>query len=115
MKIFVGNLSYQVTEDELRQEFTGFGAVNYVSIVTDKYEEVRKLILEDLDRGGTAFDAVGMFQGTQKKVIYTVVSPRELGILKDNIRMIDPNAFMSVIDANEVLGKGFKSLEESAA
>ena len=84
-------------------------------IVTDKYEEVRKLILEDLDRGGTAFDAVGMFQGTQKKVIYTVVSPRELGILKDNIRLIDPNAFMSVIDANEVLGKGFKSLHEGIA
>jgi uncharacterized membrane-anchored protein YitT (DUF2179 family) len=82
-------------------------------IVTDKYDEVKKFILEDLDRGGTSFDAVGMFQGTPKKVIYTVVSPRELGILKDNIRLIDPNAFMSVIDANEVLGKGFKSLEES--
>jgi uncharacterized membrane-anchored protein YitT (DUF2179 family) len=82
-------------------------------IVTDKYDEVRRIILEDLDRGGTSFDAVGMFQGTPKKVIYTVVSPRELGLLKDNIRLIDPNAFMSVIDANEVLGKGFKSLSES--
>jgi cold-inducible RNA-binding protein len=38
MKIFVGNLSYQVNEDELRQEFIPFGAVNAVSIVTDKYD-----------------------------------------------------------------------------
>ncbi len=38
MKIYVGNLSYQVTEDELRQEFTAFGNVNSVSIVTDKYD-----------------------------------------------------------------------------
>jgi|WetSurMetagenome_2_1015567.scaffolds.fasta_scaffold164526_1 cold-inducible RNA-binding protein len=38
MKIYVGNLSYQVTEEELRQEFAAFGAVNSVSIVTDRYD-----------------------------------------------------------------------------
>ena len=38
MKIFVGNLSYQVTEDELRQEFSAFGAVSSVSIATDRYD-----------------------------------------------------------------------------
>jgi cold-inducible RNA-binding protein len=38
MKIYVGNLSYQVTEEELRQEFMAYGAVTSVSIATDKYE-----------------------------------------------------------------------------
>lgn len=38
MKIFVGNLSYQVTEEELRQEFMAFGAVSSVSIATDRYD-----------------------------------------------------------------------------
>ncbi len=38
MKIFVGNLSYQVTEDELRQEFATYGAVGTVSIITDRYD-----------------------------------------------------------------------------
>lgn len=38
MKIYVGNLSYQVSEEELRQEFTAFGAVTSASIVTDKYD-----------------------------------------------------------------------------
>jgi len=37
MKIYVGNLSYEVTEEELRQEFTAFGEVESVSIITDKY------------------------------------------------------------------------------
>lgn len=37
MKIYVGNLSYDVTEEELRQEFTAFGNVESVSIITDKY------------------------------------------------------------------------------
>lgn len=37
MKIYVGSLSYDVTEEELRQEFTAFGKVESVSIITDKY------------------------------------------------------------------------------
>ncbi len=37
MKIYVGNLSYEVTEEELRQEFLAFGGVESVSIITDKY------------------------------------------------------------------------------
>ncbi len=37
MKIYVGNLSYEVTEEELRQEFAAFGEVESVSIITDKY------------------------------------------------------------------------------
>ncbi len=38
MKIFIGNLSYQATEEELRQEFAAFGSVGSVSIVTDRYD-----------------------------------------------------------------------------
>ena len=37
MKIYVGNLSYDVTEDELRQEFLAFGEVESVDIIMDKY------------------------------------------------------------------------------
>ena len=37
MRIYVGNLSYDVTEDELRQEFASFGEVTSVSIPTDRY------------------------------------------------------------------------------
>lgn len=37
MKIYVGNLSYEVTEEELREQFTPFGEVISVAIPTDKY------------------------------------------------------------------------------
>lgn len=37
MKIYVGNLSYEVTEEDLRQEFEAFGKVISASVVTDKY------------------------------------------------------------------------------
>ena len=37
MRIYVGNLSYEVTEQDLRQEFEAFGGVDSVSVITDKY------------------------------------------------------------------------------
>jgi RNA recognition motif-containing protein len=37
MRIYVGNLSYEATEEDLRTEFTAYGKVNAASIVTDKY------------------------------------------------------------------------------
>jgi hypothetical protein len=37
MKIYVGNLSYEVTEQDLRQEFEAFGVVESVSLITDQY------------------------------------------------------------------------------
>jgi len=37
MKIYVGNLSYEITEQDLRKEFEAFGGVDSVSVITDKY------------------------------------------------------------------------------
>lgn len=37
MNIYVGNLSFKTTEDELRQEFSALGEVSSVNIITDKY------------------------------------------------------------------------------
>ncbi len=37
MKIYVGNLAYDVSEEEVRQEFMAFGEVESVNIITDKY------------------------------------------------------------------------------
>ena len=48
----------------------------------------------------------------EKKIIFTNVSRRELAVLQEYINWVDPNAFMTVINANEVLGNGFKSLKE---
>ncbi|NVN94766.1 MAG: YitT family protein [Bacteroidetes bacterium] len=81
-------------------------------IISDKYEEIRDKILTDLNRGGTFINGNGMFNNSEKKIIFTVVNRRELAILQEFIHQIDPNAFLTVIDANEILGKGFKSLEE---
>ena len=79
-------------------------------IVTDKYDEVRKAIITDLNRGGTCINAIGMYKGQERKVIYTTVTRAEFVKLKSGIRAIDENAFISVMDSSEALGKGFKEL-----
>lgn len=83
-----------------------------IFIISDKHDEIRDKIIKDLHRGGTFFAGEGMYNGAPKKVIFTVVNRREMSILQDYIHTIDPRAFMTVIDANEILGEGFKSLTE---
>ena len=80
-------------------------------IISDKHEEIKNKILVDLERGGTYLKGSGMFTGEEKQIIYTVVSRREVAILEQFISQIDPNAFITVMDAREILGEGFQSLK----
>ena len=81
-------------------------------IISDKYEEIKEKIIKDLNRGGTLINGTGMYKGLEKKIIFTNVNRREQAILQDFIKDIDPYAFMTVIDAHEVLGNGFKPIRE---
>ncbi|MCX6304837.1 MAG: YitT family protein [Bacteroidetes bacterium] len=84
-------------------------------IISDKHEEIRDKILRNLDRGGTFIDGKGMYNLAEKRIIFTVVNRRELGILEEYIHEIDPKAFLTVTDATEILGEGFKSLKEKVS
>ena len=53
-----------------------------------------------------------MYQGESRNVVYTVLTRREMMILRHRIQEIDPNAFINVIDSKEILGHGFKPLIE---
>ena len=48
---------------------------------------------------------------TEKNIIFTVVSRREVAILEEHINKIDPQAFITIMDASEILGEGFHSLK----
>jgi uncharacterized membrane-anchored protein YitT (DUF2179 family) len=81
-------------------------------IISDKYEEIRQKLIVDLDRGGTLINGIGMYGGNERKIIFTNVNRREVHMLRDFIENVDPNAFITVIDANEILGNGFKPIKE---
>lgn len=79
-------------------------------IVSKKHSDIKNKILTDLERGGTYLRGEGMYTGEEKQIIYTVVSRREVAILQEYIGKIDPDAFITVMDAREILGEGFQSL-----
>ena len=81
-------------------------------IISDKFEEIRNRIINVLNRGGTYIPGKGMYNGSDKTIIFTVVNRREMALLEEYIHEIDPTAFLTVLEANEILGEGFKSLKE---
>ena len=81
-------------------------------IVSEKTDEIREKIIVDLNRGGTILKGEGLYNRNDRSIVFTVVNRRETVMLQDFINGIDPNAFVTVMNANEILGNGFKSLRE---
>jgi uncharacterized membrane-anchored protein YitT (DUF2179 family) len=90
----------------------GFNVCKQVYIISTKNEEIKRYIIEILERGCTIFDGKGGFSGNSEKILYSVLSRREFIRLRKYIREIDRRAFIIVNDAHEVLGEGFKDLIE---
>lgn len=102
--IFITGKVIDITMEGINYEKTLF-------IISDQYEEIAHKILHDLNRGGTFIEGRGMYNNSEKKIIFVNVNRRELAILQDYINQIDPKAFLTVIEASEILGEGFKPLE----
>ncbi len=73
-------------------------------IITNKEEEVKKYIINNLHSGVTILNAQGGYENSYKKVIFCVVSSRNYFKLKEGIMAIDDKAFFIVTDAYEVRG-----------
>lgn len=72
--------------------------------------ELRKYILEDLDRTGTCIKSSGLYTGKEKEMLFLVVSYKEVNGLKIKIKEVDPRAFVVVTDAYDTYGEGWKQL-----
>jgi len=94
---------------------TGINYDKTLFIISDKHQLIRDKIINDINRGGTYIQGRGMFGQQEKTIIFTNVNRREMAILQEYIHHVDPEAFMTVINANEVLGEGFRSLKEKIA
>ena len=90
----------------------GVKSYRTVFIVTDRVEDVRDYVLNTLHRGGTCFAGMGLFNGAERKMIYVTLERADLVKLKSNLRLLDPNAFVNVINSSEIMGLGFKALPE---
>ena len=77
-------------------------------IITDKYERVSEIISTEMDRGITLLKGQGYYKREDKLVLLCAVKKKQLAELKELIYKVDPQAFVILQDAQQVLGDGFK-------
>lgn len=76
-------------------------------IISNKNEEISREIIQQLGRGNTGIKATGMYTQQEQQMLFVVVYPKQVGKLRSIVKEIDPNAFLTITNATEVLGEGF--------
>ena len=94
----------------LDQVIRGFSSKKLMMILTEKEEEIIKYIIADMHRGVTTLPARGEFTDQDKRMLYCLVTSRQMITLKNRILSCDPKAFISILDVSEVKGRGFQNL-----
>jgi uncharacterized membrane-anchored protein YitT (DUF2179 family) len=79
-------------------------------IISDRHELIERFIMEKLHRGATIHAAWGAYSHEEKRVITTALSRRQAVLLRDYIRQVDRNAFITITNSSEIIGKGFRNL-----
>ncbi len=87
----------------------GMPYIKGVYIITNHVDEVRGAIFDHLDRGLTILNGKSGFNQRDIEVIFCVLNRRQVPLLTDLVREIDPTAFMVLTDVYDVMGYGFKS------
>lgn len=77
-------------------------------IISDHYEQIAAQIAEQLERGVTLVQSKGFYAKKDKSVLLCAVKRKQVAELKEMIDSIDPDAFVILQDAHQVLGDGFK-------
>lgn len=85
----------------------GFNSCKQVFIITSKDKIIVNHIIKTIDRGCTVLNGHGGYTGSDVKIIYTVLNIKQFIALKKYIKEVDHDAFVTVNESTEVLGKGF--------
>jgi uncharacterized membrane-anchored protein YitT (DUF2179 family) len=85
---------------------TGTLSEKVVHIATSRVEQLSQAIIDRLGQQGTILTGTGLYKDEEKTLIFVTVEARRITLLRDIIRENDPDAFMVVMDAAEMLGRG---------
>ena len=78
-----------------------------VFIISEKYEEIKEKVLKDVDAGVTMFYIETGYDAKEQKGVMCVLQNRKLFAVRELVQSIDPKAFITVSQINEVSGRGF--------
>jgi len=83
---------------------TGLSQRKALFIISPKWQEISREVLDKVGRGVTFIQGKGGYSGQDEQILYTVITLRELHLIKEIIRQVDTNAFVVVHNTLEVMG-----------
>ena len=96
-----------VTSFMLNKTLTKGSKMVQLVVISDCHEMIKKMIIEEADAGVTSLYSQKGFNETDTKTLLTIVPPVKLTKIKEQIKLIDPVAFMVVATVDEVSGRGY--------
>ena len=90
----------------------GWNTEQQMMIISDSAEEIAARIIDEMDRGATFLEARGAYTGEKRGMLYCVVTRSEIMQIKAIVAACDPHAFVTVSEAHEVMGEGFKQFSK---
>jgi len=92
----------------------GLKTARVAYVITQKAEDVVWAIGTSLGRGATLLHGEGAYTGTPAKIILCAVGRMQIARLKQTVKDVDPDAFVILSEAHEVLGAGFRDYDKNA-
>jgi uncharacterized membrane-anchored protein YitT (DUF2179 family) len=86
----------------------GFDNTKVAMIISVEHEKIAQVLSDKLGRGATYLYSQGTYSKKDSKVVLVAVYPKQIAELKELVVEIDPNAFIILQEAHQVLGDGFK-------
>lgn len=90
----------------------GLDTAKVAYIISDRNEEIRQILVHELDKGVTVLSGEGGYSGAEKKVLMCAFKQKEIAVIKAAVKELDPDAFLIVCNAHEVLGEGFRAYKK---
>ena len=90
----------------------GFSSNKACFVISSRWQEISRRILQDMDRGVTQLTARGGFTGEERPTLLCVISRSEITAFKRILREEDENAFVIIVEAHEAIGDGFSGLDK---
>ena len=94
----------------LDKVLNGFTSKKLFLVLTNKDEDIINYVIKDMHRGITSITAQGGYTKDEKKLLYIAVTKSQMISLRNRILKMDPHAFITILDASEIKGKGFQTI-----
>lgn len=98
-----------ITSQMTNKVIDGLNQRKAVLIISDKAKDIADGIIADIGRGVTFLNGEGAYTGVPKKIVMVVVNMTQIAKIKIVVKAVDKNAFMLILAASEVMGRGFTS------